>query len=126
MRKNKSGLLLWRKHLSKNRQHFGLSLTSDLSELSDQSRFIHRSDLIKHDLSLLAFELASYSGRVRRSSGRHGCDDHCVCVAIHFVGRDNRAGPGFLNLAADGRVQVDEKNIESFDYHSHSSSSQLL
>jgi hypothetical protein len=69
--------------------------------------------LIEYDLSLFFLESAGDTGRVVLSRRSHGGDDNGPYIPIHFIGGNNEAGSGFLNLGTDGRIKIYQEDIES-------------
>jgi len=115
---------LRRKHLAESRQQIALRGGWNGADAPHEPRAIYGSQLIEHDLSLPAAELALDAARVQRSLRcRHRRNDDRVDVAIQFIRRNDDAWPRFSNLAADRGVEVDEVDLEAPTYHSHSVSS---
>lgn len=92
----------------------------DLSHAFDQPTFVHRPDLIQHDLTRLAFESHRHAGGVGTTFCRHGGDDHGIDVLVHFIRRDDEAGAGLTDFAALGGIEADEVDVEAGHYHVHS------
>src|SRR5690606_20320762 len=80
----------------------------------------------QYDLAGLALERAVHTRRIRSAFARHWSDDDSSDRTVHLIGRNDDARPSLLNLASQSRIQLYEEDVEAFDYHSHSSSSQEL
>ena len=85
-----------------------------------QPLFVHRADLIQHDLPGFAFESDRDPGGVGPAFRRHWGDDDGINVTVHFVRRDDEAGAGFSDFTALGGIEADEVDVESGHYHVHS------
>ena len=109
-----------------SRQHFYLRLAINPAKFSKEPGFVHRPDLIEHNLTPFPLKLAGNSCRVPPPPRRHRCNDYRADVAIHLIGRDDQTRPAFLDFAANCRVKTDQKHVEARDYHCHSSSSQRV
>ena len=92
----------------------------DLLHTLYEPTFVHRPDLIQHDLTRLAFESHRHAGGVGAPLCRHGGDDNGINVLIHFVRRDDKAGAGFADFTALGGIEADEVDVEAGHYHVHS------
>jgi len=84
---------------------------------------VDRSDLVKHYLPLLALEAAGDSSGVGGALRGHGGDDEGEEVFVHLVWGDDQSRPCLLDLVADGGIQGNQEDIETADYHCHSSRS---
>lgn len=116
---------LGREHLLKRLEYGGLGDFGNGSEFRYEPGLVDRSDLVEHDVSILAFEFAGHSGWIGFSARSHRCHYDSANVRVHLVWGDDEAGPGLPDFRAARGVEAHEVNLEAV-YHSHSSSSKLV
>lgn len=89
----------------------------DLADALDQPGFVHRPDLIQHDLTRFPLESNRHVGRVGTALGGHGGHDDGVDMVVHFVRGNDKAGAGLADFTTRGGVETHEKDVESGGYH---------
>lgn len=92
-------------------------------QLSNQTHQINSPNLVEDNLTRPAFEPPSHPRGMAPSPCRDWGHNDTTDMVIHFVGRNDQARSCLLDLAADGRVQVDQVNLKTVYHHSHSASS---
>ena len=95
----------------------------DRAQAFDQAGLVHRPDLIEDNLSGLSLKANRNAGGIETPLCRHGRDNHCIDVSIHFIGRDNQAGACLPDFSALGGIESNEVNLEAAGYQRHSSRS---
>src|SRR3990172_3316279 len=111
------------KHLAQHCQYLSPCLRIDRSQSLDQAGFIHRPQLVQHDLAYLALKLAGDPARIIPALRGHWSHDQRGNVRVHLVRRDDQARAGFSDFTPHCWIQVDQVHFKSPDYHAHSSSS---
>ena len=89
----------------------------DPSQPFDESILVHCPDLIQRNLPGFAFEVNRDTSRVGSAFRRHWSDDHGVYVAVHFVGRNDKARASRAHFATLGWIESHQEHIESGGYH---------
>jgi len=92
----------------------------------DETRFIHRANLIQRNFTGLALERNFNSCRPTAPNCRHRSDNHGGNSAIQFVGRNHHTRAGLGGFCAGGWIKSNEEDVEPFDHHRHSFASNSL
>ena len=105
-------------------EHFHKRLTQrnsrcsiERSDAFHQSCNVNAAELIDRYLSLPRAESARDTKRELPTRRRERRDHHCLKVAIHLVGTNDDARPRLLHFMPLRRVQSNEIDIETADYH---------
>lgn len=112
---------LLRKHLPQHLQRARGGVVVELAHALHQPGLVHGADLVEDDLTFFSLEGERDAAGVVAAFAGHGGDDDGGDVVVHFVRRDDNAGPGFLYFVTPGGIEADEINLETRDrYHCHS------
>jgi len=117
-------------HLLKHRQRVVERWRREAAKLTNQTRSVHCSDLIEHNMPDPSRKTARDTKWIfARTRGKRR-DNECGQVLVEIVGRNDDAGTRFSHLAAARRIEVYQKDFTAAHlarcYHFHSSSSKRV